>query len=127
MLNPPLFCADDVRAGPDFAARCKGGLTHAAICRTYFASDPAVNSLLDGDRGWDGAKVVEARGTLQASDVARTIWGDPYTVADLQTLVVAGIAHDGSGDNGPLQIDHYWAADTDAVRYKQSHAVSDSA
>lgn len=91
----------------------------------YFASDPAVNALLDVDRGWDGAKVVEARGTLQASDVARTIWGDPYTVADLQTLVVAGIARDGSGGNG-LQIDHYWAADTDAVRYKQSHAVSGS-
>lgn len=103
--------------GPGFPARCKEGRTHVEICKTFFAANPVVDELLHADRGWSVGKAVEARGTLQASDIARTIWGDPFTCASLQKLVVPSSTFaDGA------QIDHYWTKDAEAVRYKQSHA-----
>ena len=92
-----------------FGAR--SGQSHAGLCQTL-ARQPAVRALLGPECCGGGG----GGGSNQALDVARSIWGEPLTVAVLQRAV-----YKVGGKRRPA-IDRFWAEEAEAVRYKQSHA-----
>lgn len=96
-----------------FASACNNRLTHEELCKKYLVPVPEVAALL---QPWYGGAPEEP----QAVDVARTVWGDPYTTAHLAQLVATHPAQVPPDDAMPIV--RYTAPESSAVRYKQSHA-----
>jgi hypothetical protein len=96
--------------GPSFAAR-SGGKGHDDIT-ALLLKEIAVQQLLEPVRGFTPT-------TAQASDVCRNIWGDPFTIAELQQAVYGSASESASSS----KIVRWWCPEEDAVRYKQSHAT----
>jgi fructose-1,6-bisphosphatase/inositol monophosphatase family enzyme len=86
------------------ASTCRFKGLHASLCKTL-AAEVQVCRLLGSD-------------VPQAFDVARRIDGDPLQVSDLQRIIYSETL-----SGAPKIIEKIWSSDSEAVRYKQSHAV----
>lgn len=102
-----------------FTPAC-GGLTHDDFCRRTLAREPGVLALLTPAQG---ELASESEVEVHAIDVARSIWGEPFTVTDFERVVAR--QHDGGAPvavDGSTRVLRYRAPESAAVRYKQSHA-----